>query len=65
MSSAPKKNQNIKKTQQIDDMREEPIPFLVYDSNTRSISYNYLYYYNLIIFRIHSNFPRRRCNKII
>ncbi len=48
MSSAPKKNQNIKKSQQIDDMREEPIPFLVYDSNTRSISYNYLFYIIII-----------------
>ena len=43
MSSAKKKNQNIKKQQQIDDSKEEPIPFLVYDSSTRSISYNYLY----------------------
>jgi hypothetical protein len=43
MSSAIKKNQNIKKQQQIDDSKEEPIPFLVYDSSTRSISYNYLF----------------------
>jgi hypothetical protein len=43
MSSAQKKNQNIKKFQQIDDPKEEPIPFLVYDSNTRSISNTYFY----------------------
>ena len=36
MISSPKKTQNIKNLQQIDDPKEEPIPFLVYDSNTRS-----------------------------
>ena len=44
MTSAQKKTQNVKKSQLIDDPKEEPIPFLVYDSNTRSISNNYLYY---------------------
>ena len=45
MTSAQKKTQNVKKLQLIDEPKEEPIPFLVYDSNTRSISNNnYLYY---------------------
>ena len=36
MTSAPKKAKNPKKQSHIDDSKEEPIPFLVYDSNTRS-----------------------------
>ena len=35
MASSPKKTQIKKNVSQIDD-KEEPIPFLVYDSNTRS-----------------------------
>ena len=35
MTSAPKKLKNPKKQSQIDDSKEEPIPFLVYDSNTK------------------------------
>ena len=38
MSSSPKKTQMKKTVSQIDD-KEEPIPFLVYDSNTKSNLY--------------------------
>ena len=41
MSSAPKKTQNIKSSQQFEEEKEEPIPFLVYNSNTRSNIKNY------------------------
>ena len=43
MSSASKKTQNSRKIQQTDDPNEEPIPFLVYNSNTRSNPKFYLY----------------------
>ena len=36
MSSTPQKAQNVKKSQATDEIKEEPIPFLVYDSNTKS-----------------------------
>ena len=36
MTSAQKKSQSQKKSLIIDEIKEEPIPFLVYDSNTRS-----------------------------
>jgi hypothetical protein len=36
MTSAQKKSQTQKKSLIIDEIKEEPIPFLVYDSNTRS-----------------------------
>ena len=36
MDSTPKKTQIDINQQQIDEDKEEPIPFLVYDSNTRS-----------------------------
>ena len=40
MTSAQKKSQ--KKSVSIDEIKEEPIPFLVYDSNTRSnLLYNF------------------------
>ena len=58
MSSAPKKTQNTRKIQQTDDPGEEPIPFLVYNSNTRSNQKYYLYnkiiffYFNRIYFNI-------------
>jgi hypothetical protein len=45
MASSSKKFQKNKISQPIDDEKEEPIPFLVYDSNTRSNLKN-----NLIIF---------------
>ena len=41
MSSAPKKAKNIKDSQEIEEIKEEPIPFLVYNSNTRSNLSNY------------------------
>jgi hypothetical protein len=37
MSSAPKKAQTNKIQQQPSIIKEEPIPFLVYNSSTRSI----------------------------
>ena len=42
MTSTPKKTQNSKKPQILDDQKEEPIPFLVYNSNTRSNSLIYI-----------------------
>ena len=36
MTSAQKKSQSQKKSVLIDEIKEEPIPFLVYDSNARS-----------------------------
>ena len=42
MTSAQKKSQSQKKSVSIDEIKEEPIPFLVYDSNTRSnLLYNF------------------------
>ena len=41
MSSTPQKAQNVKKSQATDEIKEEPIPFLVYNSNTRSNFNNY------------------------
>ena len=38
MASSPAKIEINKNQTQIDDEKEEPIPFLVYDSNTRSNS---------------------------
>ena len=36
MASTPEKTQLNKNQPHIDEEKEEPIPFLVYDSNTRS-----------------------------
>ena len=36
MASSPTKIETNKNQPHIDDEKEEPIPFLVYDSNTRS-----------------------------
>ena len=66
MTSAQKKSQSQKKSAMIDEMKEEPIPFLVYNSNTRSnLLYSFKTYNNFLFYRIYPNFPRRRCNKVI
>ena len=66
MTSAQKKSQSQKKSAIIDDIKEEPIPFLVYDSNTRSnLIYTFKTYNYFLFYRIYFNFPRRGCNKVI
>ncbi len=42
-----------------DDIKEEPVPFLIYDSNTKS-KFNQIKNYS-----IHINRTRRRSDKII
>jgi hypothetical protein len=51
---------NLKKMTSLeDDIKEEPVPFLIYDSNTKS-KFNQIKKYS-----IHLNRTRRRSNKIL
>ena len=67
MSLAPRHDKANKNKQNPEIQKEGPIPFLVYDSNTRSnlkfLFINILFL--LYFYRIHFNFSRRRCNQII